>query len=253
MSGTLPALALAGFGLAAGVGITAIGPGGVLVTVGLFLVTGLPATEVAGTAIVTHVATGALGSLAYLHSGQLRDPATRRIALLLVVTAVVGTPAGVLVNFAVPGRLFGVLLAVFLLIVAVLVWFRAGRGTDAGSRLRPPAWSLACLGLGVAVASGMFGVGGPLLTVPLLVVTGTPVLPALAAAQVQSVVIAGLGTAGYLSRGAVDWPLSLVVGIPELCGVLVGWKIARTTQPRYLRRAMITALAVAAVIVALHG
>jgi hypothetical protein len=253
VSGASLILTLAGFGLAAGIGITAIGPGGVLATVGLFLVSGLSPAAVAGTAIVTHVATGALGSLAYLRSGQLREPETRRIARVLAITAAVGTPVGVFINFVVPGRLFGVFLAVFLLIVAVLVWFRAPPGTDAGTHPRPSAGSLACLGLGVAVASGMFGVGGPLLTVPLLVLTGTPVLTALAAAQVQSVIVASVGTLGYLSRGAIDWQLSLAVGIPELCGVLIGWKIARVTPPRYLKRAMIIALAVAAAIVGLHG
>lgn len=253
MSGMLPILALAGFGLVAGIGITAIGPGGVFATVGLFLVSGLSPAGVAGTAIVTHVATGALGSLAYLRSGQLRERATRRIALLLTITAAVGTPVGVFINFVVPGRLFGIFLAVFLLIVAVLVWFRSSRSRDTGAHPHHPAGAIVCVGLGVAVASGMFGVGGPLLTVPLLVAIGTPVLPALAAAQVQSVVVAGVGTLGYLSRGAIDWRLSLVVGIPELCGVLIGWKIARSTPPRHLERTMIAALAVAAAIVGLHG
>jgi hypothetical protein len=249
----LPLLALAGFGLAAGVGITAIGPGGVLATVGLFLMSGLPPAAVAGTAIVTHAATGALGSLAYLRSGQLREQETRRIAFFLTATAVAGTPVGVLINFVAPGRLFGLFLAIFLLIIAALVWFRSPQGTDAGTHPHPAAGSLAVLGLGVAVASGMFGVGGPLLTVPLLVLSGTPVLPALAAAQVQSVVVASVGALGYLSRGAIDWRLSLAVGIPELCGVLIGWKIARAAPARYLKRAMIVALAAAAVIVGLHG
>jgi uncharacterized membrane protein YfcA len=64
--------------------------------------------------------------------------------------------------------------------------------------------------------------------------------------------VASVGTLGYLSRGAIDWRLSLVVGIPELCGVLIGWKIAGATPPRYLKRAMIVALAAAAAIVGLH-
>jgi hypothetical protein len=35
--------------------------------------------------------------------------------------------------------------------------------------------------------------------------------------------------------------------------VLIGWKIARAAPARYLKRAMIVALAAAAVIVGLHG
>lgn len=105
MRGLLPLVALACFGRAAGTGITAVGPGGVLATVGLSRMTGLRPAEVAGTAIATHVATGALGSIAYLRSGRLRQPGTRRAALILAVTAAVGAPVGVLVNLVAPARL----------------------------------------------------------------------------------------------------------------------------------------------------
>jgi hypothetical protein len=243
---------LAGFGLAAGIGITAVGPGGVLVTIGLFLASGLSPAEVAGTAIVTHLATGGLGSLVYHRSGQLRHPETRRVALILAITAAAGTPAGVFINSVAPGGLFGVLLAVFLVVVAALVWFRspgtAAEGTDPSHRLA----LIIGLGLVVAVVSGMFGVGGPLLTVPLLVLAGTPVLSALGAAQVQSIVVAGVGTLSYLSRGAIDWRLALVAGVPELCGVFIGWKIAHAVPPVILRRAMIVALLASAALVAIH-
>jgi uncharacterized membrane protein YfcA len=245
---------LACFGVIAGIGITAVGPGGVLATVGLFLVTGLSPAQVAGTAIVTHVATGSLGSLAYFRSGQLRERVTRRIAIILAAAAVVGTPLGVLVNLVIPGQLFGILLACFVIVVALLVWIRARGNVD--DERHHPAHSTALLiggGFVVAVASGMFGVGGPLLTVPLLVAIGTPMLPALAAAQVQSVVISTVGTIGYLSQGSIDWPLALVVGIPELCGVIIGWKIAQRTSQRRLKGAMIVALLIVAPVLALHG
>jgi hypothetical protein len=43
-------IGLIAFGLVAGIGITAVGPGGVLVTVGLFVLTDLSPAAVAGTA-----------------------------------------------------------------------------------------------------------------------------------------------------------------------------------------------------------
>ncbi|NVI92541.1 sulfite exporter TauE/SafE family protein [Actinomadura sp. BRA 177] len=237
--------------LAAGVGITAVGPGGVLITVGLFAFTDLSPAQVAGTAIVTNVATGLLGTAVYTRSGQLREPATRRTAALLAAAALVGTPLGVLANGLVTGRVFGVLLGVFIALVAVLVlWRRPRDGRTTGEIGWPVA---AAVGAGVAVVGAMFGVGGPLLSVPLLVALGMPVLPALAAAQAQSVVIAAAGTIGYVAAGAVDWHLAALMGVPELAGVLAGWMIARAVPATALKAALVVSLLALAPYVALHG
>lgn len=249
----IPALvALAALGLVAGVGITAIGPGGVLATIGLFALTGLSPAQVAGTAIVTHVATGLLATAAYTRSGQLREPETRRTAAVLAATGVLGTPLGVLVNTAVSGQVFGILLGFFVAVVAALVWYRERRAAPE-RQTHPSTAAVAALGFGVAAVSGIFGVGGPMLTVPLLVVLGVPVLEALAASQAQSVVIAGVGTLGYLAHGAVDWPLAALVGVPELAGVLVGWAIARALPTRALKVALVASLFALAPYLALHG
>lgn len=249
----VPVLALlALFGLVGGIGITAVGPGGVLPTIGLFTLTDLSPAEVAGTAIVTHIATGALGTIAYTRSGQLREPATRRTALLLAGTAVLGTPLGVLINTLVSKRVFGTALGVLVACVAALVWFRERRREPA-TRTHPSAALVVPLGLLVAVASGIVGIGGPMLTVPLLVAAGVPVLESLAAAQAQSVVIATAGSIGYLAHDAINWPLAALVGIPELAGVLIGWKIAHALPTRTLRYALIISLLAVAPYLALHG
>ncbi|KOG88298.1 sulfite exporter TauE/SafE family protein [Streptomyces varsoviensis] len=248
---TLALLAL--FGLAGGIGITALGPGGVLPTIGLFALTRLAPAEVAGTAIVTHIATGALATAAYTRSGQLRDPATRRTALILAGAAVIGTPLGVLVNTMVSKGAFGLLLGAFAALVAVLVWYRERHGGPGEGASHPAASWIAALGFAVAAASGIVGIGGPMLTVPLLVAAGVPMLESLAAAQAQSVVIAGIGTLGYVAHGAVDWRLAALVGVPEIAGVLIGWKIARALPTRTLKYALVAALLAVAPYLALHG
>jgi uncharacterized membrane protein YfcA len=226
-------------GLVGGVGIAAVGPGGVLPTIGLFVLTPLAPAAVAGTAIATNIATGVAGTAAYTVSGQLRDRATRRTAAILSGTAVVGTPPGVLINGYVSSRWFGILLAVFSVTVAALVWLR-GRGSPVAARPRDAV--VAGLGLAVGLASGLLGLGGPLLTVPLLIALGVGALAALAAAQAQSVVIATVGTVGYAVSGRVDWGLVLLIGLPELAGVLLGWRIARALPTRTLRLILIAAL-----------
>lgn len=239
-------------GLAGGVGITALGPGGVVPTLGLFTLTGLAPAEVAGTAMAVHLATGALAAAAFTRSGQLRGPETRRTALLLGGAALLGTPLGVQLNSAVSARGFGLLLATLAVAVAALVWWREHR-PPAGDLAHPPVPQVLGLGLAVAVASGTAGIGGPMLTVPLLIALGVPVLESLAAAQVQSVVIAGLGVLGYLGQGAVHGPLAAAVGVPALVGVLVGWRVAHALPTRRLKHALIVALLAVAPYLAISG
>lgn len=245
---------LAVFGLAAGVGITAIGPGGVLATIGLLLLTGLSPAGVAGTAIVTHVATGGLGSYAYFRSGQLRQRSTRHVALVLAAVAVAGTPLGVLCNELVSPQVFGTLLAGAVLLAGVLVWLRQrASGAASPPRDAPPTVVAGLIGIAVSIAAGLFGIGGPMLAVPLLVLAGTPLLAVLGAAQVQSVIIAATGTIAYLAHGTIDWPLAALVGVPELAGVALGHRLAHAVPPHRLTYALGAALIALAPWLVLHG
>jgi len=248
-AGTLILLAL--FGFAGGVGTTALGPGGVLVTIGLFLFSGLPPAAISGTAIATNVGSATLGTGAFARSGQLRGRDTRRMAAVLIAAAVIGTPLGVLVNAHVSGAAFGILLGVCVAGIGALLYLRerqrrAPLESDARPRPPehhvPPAAAVLPLGLAVALVSGLFGLGGQLLSVPLLITIGAPMLPALGAAQAQSIVIAGVGTIGYALRGAIAWPLVLVTGVPLLAGALVGWRIAHAVPAERLRSVLAAAL-----------
>lgn len=226
-------------GLVGGIGITALGPGGVVVTIGLFAWSGLSPAEIAGTAIVTNVGSGLLGAEVYRRSGQLREPGAQRLARTLIACAVLGTPLGVLANAHVSGPLFGSMLGACVLIVGVLLYARVRRSGPVAPRPEPLARGrLVGIGGAVAVVSGLFGLGGPLLSVPMLIAAGAPMLTALAAAQAQSIVIAGIGTIGYAVQGDVSWPLAVLVGIPQLAGVLLGWRLAHALPTDRLRIAL---------------
>ncbi|HXD67497.1 MAG TPA: sulfite exporter TauE/SafE family protein [Solirubrobacteraceae bacterium] len=233
-AGTLLLLGL--FGFAGGVGTTALGPGGALVTIGLFLVSGLPPAAVSGTAIAANLGAAILGTGAFARSGQLRGPETRRMAAILMAAAVVGTPLGVVVNAQVSGGAFGILLGVCVGAIGVLLYLRdRRRGHTPATSGTPAVRIVAPIGFVVAIVSGLFGLGGQLLSVPLLISIGAAMLPSLGAAQAQSIVIAGVGTIGYALRGAIAWPLVAVIGVPLLAGALVGWRIANAVPAERLR------------------
>ena len=244
--------------LVAGVGISAVGPGGVFMTVGLYAFTPLPPSLVAGTAIVTHVGTGLVGTAAYWRSGQFRHHATRRIAVILCATAFLGIPAGIWINAHVSRQGFGVLLGILTAAIGALVCYRQLPGNALGRKADAARHALsdvkaALIGLCVAAAASLFGIGGPMLCVPLLVAAGMPMLPALAAAQAQSVVGSGFGALGYAVQGAIDWPMAMFIAIPQMLGVIVGWKIAHAVPARGLAFALAFALIGLAPYLALGG
>ncbi|MUV57914.1 sulfite exporter TauE/SafE family protein [Halogeometricum sp. CBA1124] len=151
------------------------------------------------------------------------------------------------------------LLGAFLVVAAALVWRQAAERREADDEDTQPASTEgrigavggAAVGLFVGTAGGLLGVGGPVLAVPILVTGGVPMLAAVAAAQVQSVFVSGFAATGYFARGAVSLPLAVLVGVPELLGVLVGWRVAHRVPSARLKRVLATVLAVLGPYVAL--
>lgn len=233
---------------AGGMGITAVGPGGVFVTAALYALLDVPPGTVAGTASATFVATGLLGTVTYLRSGELGDREGTISAGLLSLGGIVGALVGVRVNTVVSEQLFGYLLGGFLTFSGLLVWYRTRATTGERRTLDTATWSgratVTVIGFAVGVPGGLLGVGGPVIAVPLLVVAGVPMLFAVAVAQVQSVFLAAGATAGYVAQGVVSWPLAVLVGVPELVGVVAGWYFAHHINPLQLKRGLAVLLAV---------
>ncbi len=253
--GPVLAVVLVVVALFAGVGITTVGPGGVFVTAALYGLTDLSSAAVAGTASATFVATGVVGSGAYVRSGEFDAGRARSATVILSVSAVVGALVGTRANLVLPDRLFGALLAVFLASVGVLIAYRELVGIEPGGVLdgsaRRRRGVLALVGAGIGFLGGMLGVGGPVVAVPVLVALGMPMLRAVAVAQVQSIFLSLFATVGYFAAGAVDVGVAVLVGVPQLVGVVAGWRIAHLVEPRQLRLALSVVLVVVAVVVGL--
>lgn len=238
---------LAVIALFAGVGITAIGPGGIFLTIALYALLPIAPPTIAGTASATFVATGILGSIAYVRSGELTRLENRWMAWLLSLASIIGALAGAYLNPFLPRPVFGVLLGIMAILTGILIVSREVRGLHPGSGLDSRSLqdrlTVGALGFGIGFAGALLGVGGPVLAVPALVVLGVPMLPAVAVAQVQSIFVAAFATLGYAAQGAVSWALALLVGVPQLVGALAGWWIARRTPPGRLKVILGIALA----------
>ncbi|WP_227380031.1 sulfite exporter TauE/SafE family protein [Haladaptatus halobius] len=225
-----------------GIGITTIGPGGIFVTIALYSLTPISSAEVAGTAHATFIATGIVGSAAYLYSGEMETGASRAIATILSVTSIAGALMGAYLNTYVPRPVFGLLLGGVAMTIGGIILYRERRGFNPLYMLeamtRKGQIILGILGFVLGICSGLLGIGGPVLAVPTLLLIGVPILLAVAVAQVQSIFIAVFAATGYFLQGDISLPLAVLVGIPLLVGVIVGWKVAHLVDPAKLKIAL---------------
>ena len=81
--------------------------------------------------------------------------------------------------------------------------------------------------IGIGIVSGlfaaMFGIGGGVVIVPLLMlVTRMPARIAAATSLATLILTSMLGTARYAGSGHIDWVAAVVIGIPAVAGVLIG-------------------------------
>ncbi|MFB6202252.1 MAG: sulfite exporter TauE/SafE family protein, partial [Halorhabdus sp.] len=199
---------LVGVAFLAGIGCTTLGPGGIFTTVALYSLTAVSSSTVAGTAQLTFVGVGLLGSVAYLRSGELAIGDNARMAGVLSVASILGALSGAAINAHVSRDLFGLLLGGFAAVTGLIIVYRERSTTlpefDVPLTTVPGLALLAGIGLTLGVLSSLLGVGGPVIAVPVLVMLGVPMLAALAIAQVQSIFIATFSTIGYALNGAVS-------------------------------------------------
>lgn len=235
----LAALVLIAF--VSGIGITTIGPGGIFLTISLYALTPLPSSTIAGTVQVAFIATGLIGTVAYIRSGEISDENVTLTALLCA-GSVGGALFGAWLNGFVTRDLFGLLLGALAGVTGFLIVYRERKGLAPVRTLDPDTLrgraGYGMLGFVLGTFSGLLGVGGPVLAVPALVLIGVPMLYSIGVAQVQSVFIAAFAAAGYLAQGSVSLLLAGLVGIPLLAGVVIGWGIAHRINPERLKVAL---------------
>jgi uncharacterized protein len=94
---------------------------------------------------------------------------------------------------------------------------------------------LLAIGLVAGFFSALFGVGGGLVVVPLLLlVAGFSERPAMATSLAAIGVIATVGVIAYGLRGEVDAAAAAVVGLPAALGAIVGTGVQQRVTGRAL-------------------
>ena len=92
---------------------------------------------------------------------------------------------------------------------------------------------LGAIGTAAGAFSGLFGVGGGTIIVPLLILwLGYAEREATGTSLAAIVIIALLGVAGHAAYGNVDLALGLLVAVPGLAGVIAGTAVQQRMPER---------------------
>lgn len=220
--------------LAVGTLIGAVGVGGILLIPALTIFGHLGVHEAMATALFTFIFTGITGTALFQRKGTI----AWRVTTPLCAGALVFAFAGAWVSSLSAPRTLALLLAsiiVFAGIYTLAAWHRTG---GAAFEHRPGAQQVLLAGIGsvAGFGSGLTGVGGPALSVPLMMLFGFPALVSIGASQVIQIIAAVSGTLGNLKFGSIDFALAGPVTIVEMAGVFLGSRLAHSVNQVLLRR-----------------
>ncbi len=217
--------------LIVGFSIGMIGVGGIFLTPILILLTDLEMSTAMGTALITFIGTGLLGSYIYQQEGNINW----NFVLYLAPSSILGAVIGSNLNLALKETTLEMILAIFLMLMAIII-FSKSRKKAIKIKDKQDFNKVFYLAIGfiTGLASGLFGVGGPVLMVPLLSALGWPILMAVGVSQVISVFSAISGSFNYLLNERVEFVLAFIILLAELIGVFFGGKLAHKINKNYL-------------------
>ena len=222
--------------------IGTVGVGGVLLIPFLVLLGGLGIHAAAATALFTFLFTGLLGSYLFQRRGSISWRLTLPVCAGALVFGYLGTTAAARIE----ARALTVVIAVIIVVAGIYMLLpprNPGRAPRDG-RGAADVPVLIAVGAASGFGSGLSGAGGPLFSVPMMVILGFAPLAAVGASQVLQIVAALSGSAASLQDGRIDFALAAWVTGFELAGVAAGVRLAHAVSALVLRR-MAAALCVA--------
>ncbi|MBO9532645.1 MAG: sulfite exporter TauE/SafE family protein [Solirubrobacteraceae bacterium] len=108
--------------------------------------------------------------------------------------------------------------------------------------------NLLAIGTAAGIYSGLFGVGGGAVMVPLLILwRGMDPRVAAATSLAAIIVIAAAGTAAHAAYGNVHWDAALMVAVPAVAGALIGTALQQRVRREWVSLGLALLLVVGAI------
>jgi uncharacterized protein len=224
---------LAGVAVAVGFFIGAVGVGGVLLIPFLVLLCGLDIHAASATALFSFLFTGVLGTWLFQRRGSIRW----RMAISVCAGATVAGYFGSVAASHIDPRPLTLLIAAIIMVAGVWV-LRPAPPRAAPRDGNGPGDTATLLGVGAAsgFGAGLSGAGGPLFSVPIMVLLGFSPLTAIGVGQVLQIVAAVSGSLASMQDQRIHFGIAAWVTVFELGGVVAGTWLAHSVSSVVLRR-----------------
>lgn len=212
------------------------GVGGIILIPALTLLAGLDTHTAMATALASFIFSAFQVGWLYHRRGLLEF----NVLIPMLAGGVVMGFVGAKVKAILMAPVLNVALALLVLLAAVniLMPARAGTFSFAAASKRLHDGFLVLLGCVVGFIAGLTGVGGPIISIPIMIYFGFSPVCSIAAGQSFSVGAALSGTAGNLLYGSIDWGVMVLITLAQMCGTVAGVRLACRVPAVVLRRAV---------------
>jgi uncharacterized membrane protein YfcA len=240
----LPSL---GFLIGVVAAMTGVG-GGIFIVPLLTLFFAFAPANAVGTSLAAIILTAFAATLNYSKQKKV----CYKIGLLMAVVTAPGAVLGAYLTSLMPAEILGLFFGVFLLVVAVQITikngilnkskenktegnFKASFEKELFIRRRKFMIGIPLIFLG-GVASGLFGVGGGVIIVPILIVFFyVPIHFAVATSMFAMIFTSLSGVGQHALLGNINLEFSLLIGLGSIFGALVGAQICKRISGKNLR------------------
>ncbi len=215
-----------------GISIGLVGIGGIFL-IPLLVAAGTRLEDAIGASLVTFTVTGIVATAIY----SRRSAIDWRSSALTSLGSLAGGPIGAKLSVWLPEAAVSACFAVFLVITGVTALARRVGAEPVTGTFPRIGWPLLVgCGLVVGVGSGLTGVGGPAIMVPLLLLLGISSSAAIAVSQPNAVAASASGALGHLAFGHIDVSLAAGLSVVAAAGVAAGASIHQRVGATTLRK-----------------
>ncbi len=235
-------------GVATGVLSGMFGIGGAVVSTPAIRALGGTALQAIGSTLPSILPSSISGSLRY----RREHMTVTRVALWTSAFGVPASVAGSRLSDAVPGNGHALMILTAVL-VAYTAWRTALPTTRTLERAGLPTndewWRLAIIGIAAGALSGLLGVGGGILMVPLFSAwVGLALRPSIATSLACVGIFAIPGTLTHWYLGHIDWTFAIALSAGVIPGARLGAHFTINADDRVLRYSVGAALGIVSVI-----